>query len=177
MPVELPFVRQATSKAVGSTGDIDPDAAVLVHLHAHRRTLRTYQTAGPAAPSAICWIFHRLTSRSLASSRWLTPLASSSRTYTFCCSVRTVGHPGEWPSVRAVAWAPIERSLIEFRQGPELHSRPVQALDHLQAVGQPLREAVDVGVRQGVSPSTTRSTSSRRAPRIEYCPWSSRLCG
>ena len=43
----------------------------------------SYQTAGPGAPSATCWIFHRLTSRTLASSRWLTPLASSSLTYPF----------------------------------------------------------------------------------------------
>ena len=38
-----------------------------------------------------------------------------------------------------------------FRQGPELHSRPVQALDHLQPVGQPPGEPVNVGDPQGVS--------------------------
>ena len=35
-------------------------------------------------------------------------------------------------------------------QRPELHSRPVQALDHLQPVGQPPGEPVNVGDHQGV---------------------------
>ena len=50
-----------------------------------------------------------------------------------------------------------------FRQGPELHSRPVQALDRLQPVGQPL-ESRSMWVTTRVSPSTTRSSSSRRPP-------------
>ena len=38
------------------------------------------------------------------------------------------------------------RGRVEvFRQGPELHSSMVQALDHLQAVGQPPGEPVNVG--------------------------------
>ena len=36
-----------------------------------------------------CWMVQRLTSRRLASSRWLTPLDRSSLTYSRCCSVRT----------------------------------------------------------------------------------------
>ena len=36
-------------------------------------------------------------------------------------------------------------------QRPELHSRPVQALDHLQPVGQPPGEPVNVGDHQGGS--------------------------
>ena len=36
-----------------------------------------------------CWMVQRLTSRRLASSRWLTPLDRSSLTYSRCCPVRT----------------------------------------------------------------------------------------
>ena len=117
----------------------------------------------------------RLTSRSLASSRWLTPFDRSTWMYSRCCSVRLGLRPGKRPSARAFAWPATERSLIEFRhhslkastieswslpvdvgrvevlrQGPELHSRMVQALDHLQPVGQPPGEPVDVGDHQGV---------------------------
>ena len=108
------------------------------------------------------WMVQRLTSRSLASSRWLTPFDRSTRMYSRCCSVRLGRWPGEWPSVRAFAWPGTDPSLIEFRhyslkastieswslpvdvavskcfrQGPELYSRMVRAIDHLQPVGQP----------------------------------------
>ena len=50
-----------------------------------------------------CWLVQRLTSRRLASSRWLTPLDRSSRMYSRCCPVRTGRRPGKRPSVRAFA--------------------------------------------------------------------------
>ena len=42
------------------------------------------------------------------------------------------------------------RGVEVLRQGPELHSRMVQTLDHLQPIGQPPGEPVDVGDHQGV---------------------------
>ena len=62
-----------------------------------------------------CWIVQRLTSRRLASSRWLTPFDRSTRMYSLCCSVRLGLRPGKRPSVRAFAWPATVRSLIEFR--------------------------------------------------------------
>ena len=62
-----------------------------------------------------CWMVQRLTSKSLASSRWLTPFDRSSRMYSRCCSVRLGRRPGKRPSARAFAWPATERSLIEFR--------------------------------------------------------------
>ena len=122
-----------------------------------------------------CWMVQRLTSRRLASSRWLTPFDRSALMYSRCCSLRSGRLPGKRPSVRALAWPATERSLIEFRhhslkartilswslplavavsksfrQGPELHSCPVQALDHLQPVGQPPGEPVNVGDHQDI---------------------------
>ena len=44
------------------------------------------------------------------------------------------------------------RRVEVFRQGPELHPRPMQALDHLQPVGQPPGEPVNVGDHQGCPP-------------------------
>ena len=61
-------------------------------------------------PSA-CWMVQRLTSRRLASSRWLTPLDRSARMYSRCCPVRIGLRPGNRPSVRALAWPATERSL------------------------------------------------------------------
>ena len=61
------------------------------------------------------WMVQRLTSRRLASSRWLTPFDRSTRMYSRCCSVRLGRRPGKRPSVRALAWPATERSLIEFR--------------------------------------------------------------
>ena len=73
-----------------------------------------------------CWMVQRLTSRRLASSRWLTPFDRSSRMYSRCCSVRTGRRPGKRSSVRAFAWPATERSLIEFRH----HSLNVRACGH-----------------------------------------------
>ena len=57
----------------------------------------------------------RLTSRRLASSRWLTPFDRSARMYSRCRSVRLGRRPGNRPSARAFACPATERSLIEFR--------------------------------------------------------------
>ena len=62
-----------------------------------------------------CWMVQRLTSRSLASSRWLTPFDRSTRMYSRCRSLRLGRRPGKRPSARAFAWPATERSLIEFR--------------------------------------------------------------
>ena len=86
---------------------------------------RKHQTTSPCSvprlqfsltpyPST-CWMVQRLTSRRLASSRWLTPLDRSSLMYSRYCSVRSGRLPGKRPSVRALAWPATERSLIEFR--------------------------------------------------------------
>ena len=57
----------------------------------------------------------RLTSRSLASSRWLPPLDRSSVMYSRCYPDSRGRRPGKRPSVRALAWPATERSLMEFR--------------------------------------------------------------
>ena len=110
---------------------------------------------------SICRMVQRLTSMRLASSRWLTPFDLSSLMYSLCCSVRLGRRPGKRPSVRALAWPATERSLIEFRHHSlkastiwswslpvdvavskssdrDRNSTPgqVEALDHLQPVGQ-----------------------------------------
>ena len=75
--------------------------------------LRHYQTTSPCSlprlqfpvspyPST-CWMVQRLTSRRLASSRWLTPLDRSSLMCSRCCSVSIGRRPGKRPSVRAFA--------------------------------------------------------------------------
>ena len=58
-----------------------------------------------------CWLVQRLTSRSLASSCWLTPFDRSVLMYSRRCSVRLGRRPGERPSVRAFASPATERSL------------------------------------------------------------------
>ena len=101
----------------------------------------------------------------LASCRWLTPLRPLHPDCTPVAARSGLGHrPGKRPSARAFACPATERSLIEFRhhslkastiaswslpvavevsksfrQGPELHSRPVQTLDHLQPAGKPCK--------------------------------------
>ena len=50
-----------------------------------------------------CWMVQRLTSRRLASSRWLTPFDHSTRMYLRCRSVRLGRRPGKRPSTRAFA--------------------------------------------------------------------------
>ena len=62
-----------------------------------------------------CWMVQRLTSRSLASSRWLTPFDRSARMYSRCRSVRLGRRLGKRPSARAFACPATERSRIEFR--------------------------------------------------------------
>ena len=69
----------------------------------------------PSPYLSTCWMVQRLTFRSLASSRWLTPFDRSTLMYSRCCSVRLGRRPGKRPSVRAFAWPATERSLIEFR--------------------------------------------------------------
>ena len=51
-----------------------------------------------------CWIVEWLTSRCLASSRWLTPLNRSVLMYSRRCSLRLGLQPGMRPSVHAFAW-------------------------------------------------------------------------
>lgn len=57
----------------------------------------------------------RLTSRRLASSRWLIPFDRSARMYSRCCSVRIGLRPWKRPLVRAFAWPATERYLMELR--------------------------------------------------------------
>ena len=77
--------------------------------------LRTEAAIAPNPYPSTCWMVQRLTSRSLASSRWLTPFDRSTLMYSRCCSVRLGRRPGKRPSVRAFAWPATQRSLIEFR--------------------------------------------------------------
>ena len=111
-----------------------------------------------------CWIVQRLTSRRLASSLWLTPFDRSTRMYSRCYSVRVglrLGQTALGPRVRLSCHRPLpdrvpppvaegehhrelelaggRRSVEVFRQGTGLHSRPVQALDHLRPAGQPCK--------------------------------------
>ena len=111
----------------------------------------------------------RLTSRRLASSRWLTPFDRSARIYSRCCSVRVGRRSGKRHSADTFAWPATVRSLIEFRH-PSLKASdvanwslpvavdvsksstetgtplsPGAGLDHLQPAGQPPGEPVDVG--------------------------------
>ena len=44
-----------------------------------------------------CWMVQRLTSRSLARSRWLIPFDRSRRMYSRCCSLRLGRRPGKQP--------------------------------------------------------------------------------
>ena len=75
----------------------------------------------------------RLTSRSLASSRWLTPFDRSTRMYSRCYSVRLGRRPGKRPSTRAFAWPATERFLIEFRH----HSLKASTIESWQDVDLP----------------------------------------
>ena len=87
----------------------------------------------PNPYSSTCWMVQRLTSRSLASSRWLTPFDRSTRMYSRCCSVRLGRRPGKRPSTRAFAWPATERSLIEFRH----HSLKASTIESWQDVDLP----------------------------------------
>ena len=110
----------------------------------------------PAPYPSTYWMVQRLTSRRLASSRWVTPFDRFIRMYSRCCSV------GLGPSARETAFGPRlrlarNRTLLDrvsprlaegehyrelelavghgrvkvFRQRPELHSHPVQTHYHL----------------------------------------------
>ena len=109
-----------------------------------------------------CWMVQRLTSRRLASSRWLTPFDRSSLDVLSLLLGQARPSARETrPSARAFAWPATERSLIEFRHhslkastitswslpvdvavskssARDRNSTPamVQAFDHLQPVGQ-----------------------------------------
>ena len=72
------------------------------HLYYGRDSSQRMRLPSILYPST-CWMVQRLTSRRLASSRWLTPLDRSSRMYCRCCPVRTGRRPGKRPSVRAFA--------------------------------------------------------------------------
>ena len=127
----------------------------------------------------------RLTSRCLASSRWLTPFDRSARMYSRCRSFRP-RPPAREPPLGPRLRLPRDRALPDrvppplaegehhrelelaggrgrikiLGQRPELHSRPVQALDHLQPVGQPLESrSMWVTTRVGLffGPSCTMS--------------------
>ena len=89
-------------KAVNGAGKSGHCGGVMVaHLYYARNSSEDCNSPNPY-PST-CWMVQRLTSRRLASSRWLTPLDRSSRMYSRCCSVRTGSRPGKRPSVRAFA--------------------------------------------------------------------------
>ena len=87
---------------------------MVARLYYARDSSQRLQFPSNRYPST-CWMVQRLTSRRLASSRWLTPLERSSLMYSRCCSVRLGRRPGKRPSVRALAWPATERSLMEFR--------------------------------------------------------------
>ena len=53
------------------------------------------KTAIPNPYPSTCWMVQRLTSRRLASSRWLTPFDLSSLMYSLCSSVRLGLRPGK----------------------------------------------------------------------------------
>ena len=112
-----------------------------------------------------CWMVQRLTSRSLASSRWLTPIDRSARMYSRCCSAtareaaldprlrlprdralldRVPPPLTEGEHHRELELARGSRSVEVFRQGLELYSGPVQALNHLQPGGQPVSGSAEV---------------------------------
>ena len=88
----------------------------------------------------------RLTSRRLASSRWLTPFDHSTRMYSRCCSVR------------AFAWPATERSLIEFRH----HSLKASTIESWS-----LPVAVDMSKS---SDRDRNSTPARCRPSITCSP-------
>ena len=143
---------------------------------------RQHCAVGVDTPSSLpnrylstCWMVQRLTSRRLASSRWLTPLDRSARMYSRCRLVRLGRRPGKRPSARALAWPATERSLIEFRHHSlkastivswslpvavdvskssdrDRNSTPARCRPSitLQPVGQPPGEPVNVGDHQGV---------------------------
>ena len=103
-----------------------------------------------------CWMVQRLTSKRLASSRWLTPSDRSTRMYSRCCSVRLGRRPGKRPSARAFAWPATERSLIEFRH----HSLKASTIESWSL---PMDVAVS---KSSASPAVCRSA-----------PWRDGRCG
>ena len=76
---------------------------MVAHLYYARDSSGGYNSHPTPYPST-CWMVQRLTSRSLASSRWLTPFDRSTWMYSRCCSVRLGLRPGKRPSARAFAW-------------------------------------------------------------------------
>ena len=109
------------------------------------------------------WMFQRLTSSCLASSRWLTPFDRSTRMYFRCRSVRLGRRPGKRPAARALAWPATERSLSEFRH----HSLKASTIESRS-------RSVDV------SKSCDRdrnSTSARCRPSITCSPQVSPVSG
>ena len=67
----------------------------------------------PTPYLSTCWMVQRLTSRSLANLRWLTPFDFSVLMYSRCCSLRFGRRPGKRPLIRAFALLGTERSLSD----------------------------------------------------------------
>ena len=89
--------------------------SLVLGLAAHRPCPAQRLQVPPNRYPSTCWMVQRLTSRRLASSRWLTPFDRSTWMYSRCCSLRLGLRPGKRPSARAFAWPATERSLIELR--------------------------------------------------------------
>ena len=139
-----------------------PGRINISHLYYARDSSQRLQFPSSLYPST-CLMVQRLTSRRLASSRWLTPLDPSSRMYSRCCSVRLGRRPGKRPSVRAFACPATECSLIELRHyslnastiwswsllwtwscrsfstEPKLNAAQAQVLGHLRPAGRPCK--------------------------------------
>ena len=112
----------------------------------------------PNSYPSTCWMAQRLTSKSLASSRWLTPFDRSIRMYSRCCSVRLGRRPGKRPAARAFACPATERSLIEF---------------HHHSLKASTTESWSLPVDVAVSKSSARdrnSTPARCRPSITCSP-------
>ena len=84
-----------------------------------------------------CWTVQRLTFRGLASSLCLTRFDSSPLTCTSGRSERLGPCSSSATTHRELELAGGRRDVEVFRQRPELHSRSVQTLDHLQPAGKP----------------------------------------
>ena len=76
----------------------------------------THPAPPPNRYLSTCWMVQRLTSRRLASSRWLTPFDRSARMYSRCHSFRLGRRPGNRPSARA--FATLRRKLGDSARNP-----------------------------------------------------------
>ena len=67
-----------------------------------------------------CWMVQRLTSRSLSSSRWLTPFDRSARMYSRCCSIKMAVGQGNSPVLRLTRDLAISDRVPRGRKVPDI---------------------------------------------------------